>query len=95
MKLKRLISNMKFALPLLISVAEVCAQTGGYGRQAAPGGSFPKLVQRVAEYTTEALDAKPEGSVQLSTIIGTDGILRSGDSALLCETERQLQWQAR
>jgi len=51
------------------------AQGGGYGQAGrAPDGAFPKIVQRVTpDYTTEALDAKLEGSVQLSAIIGIDG----------------------
>jgi protein TonB len=70
--------NMKFALLLLFSVAGVWAQGGGHGRAgggSAPKGAFPKLIKRVApEYTPEALDAKLEGSVHLSAMIGTDGI---------------------
>jgi TonB family protein len=68
--------NMKFALLLLISVTGIWAQGGGYGKQdlLQQVGS-PKLVQRVAhEYTTEALAAKVEDSVYLSTVIGIDGL---------------------
>ena len=69
--------DMKFALLLLCSVTGMWAQGSGYGRGGAGpvrDGAFPKLIQRVApEYTREALDAKLEGSVNLSAIIGIDG----------------------
>ena len=70
--------DMKFALLLLFSVTGVWAQGGGYGRAGggpAPGSAFPKVIHRVApEYTPEALEAKLEGSVNLSAMIGTDGV---------------------
>jgi protein TonB len=69
---------MKFALLLLISIACMWAQGGGYGRAGggpAPGSAFPKVIQRAApEYTPEALDARLEGSVHLSAMIGIDGV---------------------
>jgi TonB family protein len=67
---------MKVILLLLASVACMWAQGGGYGQaDRAPDSAFPKIVQRVApDYTTEALDAKLEGSVQLSAVIGIDGM---------------------
>lgn len=70
--------DMKFALLLLFSVTGVWAQGSGYGRGGGGpvrDGAFPKLIQRVApEYTPEALDAKLEGSVYLSAMIGIDGV---------------------
>jgi periplasmic protein TonB len=70
--------TMNVALLLLFSVTGMWAQGGGYGRAGggtAPNGAFPKVIQRVApEYTPEALDAKLEGSVHLSAMIGTDGV---------------------
>jgi periplasmic protein TonB len=67
--------NMKFALLLLFSVAGMWAQGGGGYVGPAPKGASPKLIKRVApEYTPEALDAKLEGSVQLSATIGIDGV---------------------
>ena len=70
--------DMKFALLLLLSVTGMWAQAGGHGRGGGgpvPGSAFPKLTHQVApEYTPEALDAKLEGSVHLSAMIGTDGV---------------------
>jgi len=70
--------DVKFALLLLFSVTGMWAQGSGYGRgDGGPvrDGAFPKLIQRVApEYTPEALDAKLEGSVHLSAMIGIDGV---------------------
>jgi protein TonB len=70
--------TMNVALLLLFSVTGMWAQGGGYGRAGggtAPNGAFPKVIQRVTpEYTPEALDAKLEGSVHLSAMIGTDGV---------------------
>jgi protein TonB len=70
--------TMNVALLLLFSVTGMWAQGGGYGRAGggtAPNGAFPKVIQRVVpEYTPEALDAKLEGSVHLSAMIGTDGV---------------------
>ena len=70
--------DVKFALLLLFSVTGMWAQGSGYGRGdggPVPGSSFPKLIHRVSpEYTPEALDAKLEGSVNLSAMIGTDGV---------------------
>jgi protein TonB len=70
--------TMNVALLLLFSVTGMWAQGGGYGRAGGGpvrDGAFPKVIQRVApEYTREALDAKLEGSVHLSAMIGIDGV---------------------
>jgi protein TonB len=67
---------MRLLFSLLLVVSLLQAQGGGVGRGGpAPPGSFPELIQKTnPEYTKEALDAKLEGSVMLSGMIGTDGV---------------------
>jgi len=61
-------------LLLIVGVSVLQSQGGaGYGGPVSPG-SFPTLIQKTnPEYSKEALDAKLEGSVTLSGVIGSDG----------------------
>jgi TonB family protein len=69
---------MRLAFLMLVVALSVLRPQGlGEGR-AGPGRDYvpPRVIQRFEpEYTNEALEARLEGSVTLSGLIGIDGIL--------------------